>query len=222
MLGEVYWAMHSREWWCSGELVAPSSAGPGFKSRGCRVTVWVDFGRGGKKFWEIPCWVLGLMWIYLFLFFSLKKIPKCRHSNPNTFKYHMILHKIILVPPGVKVFQWKIGPRLYAWRSILSWSPRLQQVRGSNPGGVGSLFGWILAAGKKIWEIPCWGLGLMWIYLFLFFSLQKNPKCRHINPNTSKYHMILHKIILVPPGVKVFQWKNGPRLYAWRSILSHA
>ena len=30
-----------------------------------------------------------------------------------------------------------------------SWSSRLQQVRGSNPGGVGSLFGWILAAGKK-------------------------------------------------------------------------
>ena len=28
-----------------------------------------------------------------------------------------------------------------------SWSPRLQQVQGSIPGGVGSLFGWILAAG---------------------------------------------------------------------------
>ena len=55
-LGKVYWAMHSRGWWCSGELVAPSSAGPGFKSLGCRITVWVDFGRV-----EIPCWLLGLI-----------------------------------------------------------------------------------------------------------------------------------------------------------------
>ena len=73
--------------------------------------------------------------------------------NPNTSKYHRILHGIILVPPGVKVFRWKNGPRLYAWRSIGavgSWSPRVSQVRGSNPGGVGSLFGWILATGKKI------------------------------------------------------------------------
>ena len=30
-----------------------------------------------------------------------------------------------------------------------SWSPRVSQVRGSNPGGVGSQFGWILALGEK-------------------------------------------------------------------------
>ena len=47
-------------------------------------------------------------------------------------------------------------------------------------------------------------------------------KVSYLNPNTSKYHRILHGIVLVPPGVKVFHWKNGPRLYAWRSILSHA
>ena len=43
-----------------------------------------------------------------------------------------------------------------------------------------------------------------------------------INPNTSKYHGIPRGIILVPPGVKVFRAKNGPRLYALRSILSQA
>ena len=43
-----------------------------------------------------------------------------------------------------------------------------------------------------------------------------------INPNTSKYHGIPRGIILVPPGVKVFRGKNGPRPYALRSILSQA
>ena len=51
MLGEVYWPMHGWQWWCSGKLVAPCVAGPGFKSRGGggQITVWVDFGRGERK-----------------------------------------------------------------------------------------------------------------------------------------------------------------------------
>ena len=84
--------------------------------------------------------------------------------NPNTSKYHTILHGILLVPPGVKVFRWQNGPRLICLAKytepymldtggvVGSWSPRVSQVRGSNPGGGGgvrSLFGWILAAGKK-------------------------------------------------------------------------
>ena len=49
-----------------------------------------------------------------------------------------------------------------------SCSARLQQVRGSNPGGGGSRFGgfWPRER-KKIWEIPCWVLGLIpWIIRF--------------------------------------------------------
>ena len=37
-------------------MVAPSSAGPGFKSRGCRITVWPR----GKKSEKFSVWVLGL------------------------------------------------------------------------------------------------------------------------------------------------------------------
>ena len=65
--------------WCSGKLVAPSSAGPGFKSRGWRITVWVDFGRGEKRFWEIPARVLGLMWIFIFIFFPSKNSQVSPH-----------------------------------------------------------------------------------------------------------------------------------------------
>ena len=95
-------------------------------ARGCRITVWVEFGRGEKQNLRNSCPGVRVNVHFFCVFFPFKKwtqaICLATYTEP-----------CIAEPRGV----------------VGSWSPRLQQVRGSNPGGGGSLFGWILAAGKK-------------------------------------------------------------------------
>ena len=61
------------------------------------------------------------------------------------------------------------------------------------------------AGGKKILRKSVLGVRVKVTFFLLFFFLQKMSKCRHINPNTPKYHGIPRGILLVPPGVKAFR-----------------
>ena len=97
-----------------------------------------------------------------FCFFRQKN-SKCRFYNPNRPQPHKTPLEKFLVPPGVNFFEEKMDPgymhgevywAMYAWQTWCSRELVAPYVAGPGfksrgGGGVGSLFGWIFAAGKK-------------------------------------------------------------------------